>query len=120
MRLLWQVLLLSCEETPTKNQVQGAMAAASEDPKFREELGTIEQCTLLFPSLHPTAHHPTGFKLLSESEQTATLYTLLQHANQGQVKFMSAVLHQMSADIQPAPGMFPYLLHMIFSHSAIS
>ena len=24
--------------------LQGAMAAASEEPKFREELGTIEQC----------------------------------------------------------------------------
>ncbi|KAF5388854.1 hypothetical protein D9757_005648 [Collybiopsis confluens] len=58
----------------------GAMAVASEDPKFREELGTIEQ----------------WFKLLSESEQTASLYTLLQHARPGQVKFLSAVLQQMS------------------------
>lgn len=59
-----------------------AMAAASEDPKFREELGTIEQ----------------WFKLLSESEQTASLYTLLQHANQAQVKFLAAVLNQMSSE----------------------
>ncbi|KIK68919.1 hypothetical protein GYMLUDRAFT_53443 [Collybiopsis luxurians FD-317 M1] len=58
----------------------GAMAVASEDPKFREELGTIEQ----------------WFKLLSESEQTASLYTLLQHAKPSQVKFLSAVLQQMS------------------------
>ncbi|EEB87043.1 hypothetical protein MPER_15787, partial [Moniliophthora perniciosa FA553] len=35
----------------------GAMAAASEEPKFREELGTIEQ----------------WFTLLTESEQTASL-----------------------------------------------
>ncbi|KAJ3787296.1 hypothetical protein GGU10DRAFT_309389 [Lentinula aff. detonsa] len=58
----------------------GAMAVASEDIKFREELGTIEQ----------------WFKLLSESEQTASLYTLLQHARPNQVKFLSAVLQQMS------------------------
>ncbi|KAF9070862.1 hypothetical protein BDP27DRAFT_570564 [Rhodocollybia butyracea] len=56
------------------------MAVASEDPKFREELGTIEQ----------------WFKLLSESEQTASLYTLLQHAKPNQVKFLIAVLQQMS------------------------
>lgn len=37
-----------------------------------------------------------GFKLLSESEQTASLYTLLQHAKPAQVKFLSAVLQQMS------------------------
>jgi hypothetical protein len=64
----------------------GAMAVASEDPKFREELGTIEQ----------------WFKLLSESEQTASLYTLLQHARPGQVKFLSAVLQQMSDGNQTA------------------
>ncbi|KAJ3761821.1 hypothetical protein EV360DRAFT_37100 [Lentinula raphanica] len=63
----------------------GAMAVASEDIKFREELGTIEQ----------------WFKLLSESEQTASLYTLLQHAKPSQVKFLSAVLQQMS-DGHPA------------------
>ncbi|THV06712.1 hypothetical protein K435DRAFT_452198 [Dendrothele bispora CBS 962.96] len=63
----------------------GAMAAASEDPKFREELGTIEQ----------------WFKLLTESEQTASLYTLLQHTNPAQVKFLAAVLQQMSDAIPP-------------------
>ncbi|KAJ4483671.1 hypothetical protein J3R30DRAFT_3698575 [Lentinula aciculospora] len=63
----------------------GAMAVASEDIKFRAELGTIEQ----------------WFKLLSESEQTASLYTLLQHAKPTQVKFLSAVLQQMS-DGHPA------------------
>jgi len=61
------------------------MAVASEDPKFREELGTIEQ----------------WFKLLTESEQTASLYTLLQHAKPNQVKFLIAVLQQMS-DGNPA------------------
>lgn len=63
------------------------MAVASEDPKFREELGTIEQ----------------WFKLLTESEQTASLYTLLQHAKPNQVKFLSAVLQQMS-DGNPPPA----------------
>ncbi|KAK7472966.1 Flap-structured DNA-binding and RNA-binding protein [Stygiomarasmius scandens] len=63
----------------------GAMAAASEDPKFREELGTIEQ----------------WFKMLTESEQTASLYTLLQHTNPAQIKFLMAVLQQMSDAIPP-------------------
>jgi len=70
------------EELQKYETTLGAMAAASEDPKFREELGTIEQ----------------WFKLLNESEQTASLYTLLQHANQAQVKFLAAVLTQMSTD----------------------
>ncbi|KAK0212592.1 hypothetical protein DFS33DRAFT_45823 [Desarmillaria ectypa] len=55
------------------------MAVASEEPKFKEELSTIEQ----------------WFKLLSESEQTATMYTLLQNANPGQLHFLVAVLQQM-------------------------
>ncbi|KAK0486060.1 hypothetical protein IW261DRAFT_770230 [Armillaria novae-zelandiae] len=55
------------------------MAAASEEPKFKEELCTIEQ----------------WFKLLSESEQTATMYTLLQNANPNQLRFLMAVLQQM-------------------------
>lgn len=71
------------EELQKYEVTLNAMATASEDPKFREELGTIEQ----------------WFKLLSESEQTASLYTLLQHANQAQVKFLAAVLNQMSSEI---------------------
>ncbi|KAF9020459.1 hypothetical protein BDZ89DRAFT_1072201 [Hymenopellis radicata] len=55
------------------------MAVASEEPKFKEELGTIEQ----------------WFRLLSESEQTATMYTLFQTLNYGQIKFLMAVLQQM-------------------------
>ncbi|KAK0195668.1 hypothetical protein F5146DRAFT_1133127 [Armillaria mellea] len=57
----------------------GNMAVASEEPKFKEELSTIEQ----------------WFKLLSESEQTATMYTLLQNANPSQLHFLMAVLQQM-------------------------
>ncbi|KAK0473135.1 hypothetical protein EDD18DRAFT_390692 [Armillaria luteobubalina] len=55
------------------------MAVASEEPKFKEELSTIEQ----------------WFKLLSESEQTATMYTLFQNANPNQLRFLMAVLQQM-------------------------
>lgn len=57
-----------------------AMAAASEEPKFREELGTIEQ----------------WFALLTDSEQTASLYTLIQHASQEQLTFLKAVLQQLT------------------------
>ncbi|KAK1225280.1 Flap-structured DNA-binding and RNA-binding protein [Marasmius sp. AFHP31] len=58
----------------------GAMAAASEEPKFREELGTIEQ----------------WFTLLNDSEQDATLYSLIQHASQEQITFLKAILQQLS------------------------
>jgi hypothetical protein len=36
-----------------------------------------------------------GFKVLSEAERTAALYTLLQHSNQNQIRFLIAVLQQM-------------------------
>ncbi|KAJ6593640.1 hypothetical protein B0H19DRAFT_1056153 [Mycena capillaripes] len=62
-----------------------AMAEASTDVKFKEELGTIEQ----------------WFKVLSEAERTAALYTLLQHSNQNQIRFLIAVLQQMAG---PANG----------------
>ncbi|KAJ6602193.1 hypothetical protein B0H10DRAFT_2081228 [Mycena sp. CBHHK59/15] len=58
-----------------------AMAEASVDVKFKEELGTIEQCVV---------------QSLSEAERTAALYTLLQHSNQGQIWFLIAVLQQMA------------------------
>ncbi|KAJ7287764.1 hypothetical protein C8J57DRAFT_1167975 [Mycena rebaudengoi] len=65
-----------------------AMAEASVDAKFKEELGTIEQ----------------WFKVLSEAERTAALYTLLQHSNQGQIRFLIAVLQQMAG---PNPNGVP-------------
>jgi len=73
-----------------------AMAAASTDPKFREEIAAIEQ----------------WFVVLSEAERTASLYTLLQHSNQAQIKFFIAVLQQMAnavpatAGVTPATGSF--------------
>ncbi|KAJ7718005.1 hypothetical protein DFH07DRAFT_1068112 [Mycena maculata] len=60
-----------------------AMAEASVDAKFKEELGTIEQ----------------WFKVLSEAERTAALYTLLQHSNQNQIRFLIAVLQQMAGPV---------------------
>ncbi|KAK7057443.1 SAM domain-containing protein [Favolaschia claudopus] len=64
-----------------------AMAAASAEPKFNEELATIEQ----------------WFKVLSEPERTAALYTLLQHSNQSQIRFLIAVLQQMLGPAGSAP-----------------
>ncbi|KAF5351900.1 hypothetical protein D9756_007479 [Leucocoprinus leucothites] len=55
------------------------MAKASADNKFRDELATIEQ----------------WFKVLSESERTASVYTLLQHSTQDQIRFFMAVLQKM-------------------------
>ena len=37
----------------------------------------------------------TGFKVLSEAERTAALYSLLQHSTQVQIRFFITVLHQM-------------------------
>jgi superfamily II DNA/RNA helicase len=47
------------------------MAAASLDVNFKEELSAIEQ----------------WFKVLSEAERTAALYSLLQHSTQVQIRF---------------------------------
>ncbi|KAJ7078849.1 hypothetical protein B0H15DRAFT_914426 [Mycena belliarum] len=68
-----------------------AMAEASVDVKFKEELGTIEQ----------------WFKVLSEAERTAALYTLLQHSNQGQIRFLIAVLQQMAGPAGSTNGPLP-------------
>ncbi|KAF8893930.1 hypothetical protein BD779DRAFT_962995 [Infundibulicybe gibba] len=68
-----------------------AMAAASADAKFKEELTIIEQ----------------WFTILSEAEQTASIYTLLQHSNPVQIRFFIAVLQQMirteSGSAPPTP-----------------
>lgn len=72
------------------------MAVASEEPKFKEELSTIEQCPFSAPVMLQSTHtNCAGFKLLSESEQTAAMYTLLQTANPSQLHFLIAVLQQM-------------------------
>ncbi|KAH9011645.1 hypothetical protein EDB84DRAFT_1279017 [Lactarius hengduanensis] len=70
------------------------MAAASFDVNFKEELRAIEQ----------------WFKVLSEAERTATLYILLQHSTQVQIRFFITVLQQMAradpmtALLNPAVG----------------
>ncbi|WVQ82498.1 hypothetical protein IAT38_004627 [Cryptococcus sp. DSM 104549] len=69
------------------------MAAASTDQNFTEELGAIEQ----------------WFRVLSEAERTAALYSLLQHSTPVQIRFFISVLHHMAqsdpmtALLSPAP-----------------
>jgi hypothetical protein len=51
-----------------------------------------------------------GFKVLSEAERTAALYSLLQHSTQVQIRFFITVLQQMArsdpmtALLSPAMG----------------
>ncbi|MBW0523449.1 hypothetical protein O181_063164 [Austropuccinia psidii MF-1] len=56
------------------------MAAASLDVNFKEELSAIEQ----------------WFRVLSEAERTAALYSLLQSSTQVQIRFFITVLQQMA------------------------
>ncbi|KAH7096741.1 hypothetical protein BKA62DRAFT_662549 [Auriculariales sp. MPI-PUGE-AT-0066] len=56
------------------------MAAASLDANFKEELTAIEQ----------------WFRVLSEAERTAALYSLLQHSTQVQIRFFVTVLQHMA------------------------
>lgn len=89
------------------------MAAASLDVNFKEELSAIEQCKcfryLLLCCLC-TNHSHAGFKVLSEAERTAALYSLLQHSTQVQIRFFITVLQQMAradpmtALLSPAVG----------------
>jgi len=55
------------------------VTATSLETKFKAELGAIEQ----------------WFKVLSEAERTASIYTLLLHSNQDQIRFFISVLQQM-------------------------
>ncbi|KAA1079080.1 hypothetical protein PGT21_031007 [Puccinia graminis f. sp. tritici] len=69
------------------------MATASLDASFKEELSAIEQ----------------WFRVLSEAERTAALYSLLQSSTQVQIRFFITVLQQMArsdpmtALLSPAP-----------------
>src|SRR6266478_6461602 len=91
------------------------MALASLDVNFKEELSAIEQCNSTFPLYFPlsTIHSfaiPAGFKVLSEAERTAALYSLLQNSTQVQIRFFITVLQQMAradpmtALLSPAVG----------------
>ncbi|WAR53476.1 hypothetical protein PtB15_2B907 [Puccinia triticina] len=70
------------------------MATASLDASFKEELSAIEQ----------------WFRVLSEAERTAALYSLLQSSTQLQIRFYITVLQQMArsdpmtALLSPAPN----------------
>ena len=57
-----------------------SMASANVDPTYKEEVQHVDQ----------------WFRYLNEAERTATIYTLLQHSTQVQIRFFSAVLQQMS------------------------
>ena len=86
------------------------MAAASLDVNFKEELSAIEQCMYCLPSLLHILTAWIGFKVLSEAERTAALYSLLQHSTQVQIRFFITVLQQMArsdpmtALLSPAVG----------------
>jgi hypothetical protein len=56
------------------------MAKASMDANFKDELSAIEQ----------------WFRVLSEAERTAALYSLLQQSTQVQIRFFITVLQQMA------------------------
>lgn len=87
------------------------MAAASLDANFKEELSAIEQCmqshVLQFRRAYLIS---SGFRVLSEAERTAALYSLLQHSTQMQIRFFVTVLQQMArsdpmtALLSPAVG----------------
>ncbi|KAM0751432.1 hypothetical protein T439DRAFT_356251 [Meredithblackwellia eburnea MCA 4105] len=65
------------------------MATASLDANFKEELGAIEQ----------------WFRVLSEAERTAALYSLLQSSTQVQMRFFITVLQQMARSDPVAAGL---------------
>jgi hypothetical protein len=89
------------------------MAAASLDVNFKEELSAIEQCKYFHDHLYHCcliSRSFLGFKVLSEAERTAALYSLLQHSTQVQIRFFITVLQQMAradpmtALLSPAVG----------------
>ncbi|KAG2195051.1 hypothetical protein INT47_003917 [Mucor saturninus] len=57
-----------------------SMATASLDPKYKEEVQHVDQ----------------WFRYLNEAERTATIYTLLQHSTQVQIRFFMVILQQLS------------------------
>jgi hypothetical protein len=69
----------------------------------------VRQPFVVTSPLDPNAF-PTGFKVLSEAERTAALYSLLQHSTQVQIRFFITVLQQMAradpmtALLSPAVG----------------
>ena len=86
------------------------MAKASLDANFKEELSAIEQCKSISLDSNNLSNFVAGFKVLSEAERTAALYSLLQHSTQVQIRFFITVLQQMAradpmtALLSPAVG----------------
>lgn len=72
------------------------MAKASTDSKFKGELDTIESCESCRDTLHTKETYPifTGFKVLTESERTTTLYTLVEQANEDQLQFLMTAIQK--------------------------
>ena len=62
---------------------------ATAETKFKAELDTIEQ----------------WYKVLNEPERTASVYTLLLHSNQDQIRFYTSVLQQMAKPEEGKPDM---------------
>lgn len=65
-----------------------------------------------------------GFKVLSEAERTAALYSLLQHSTQVQIRFFITVLQQMARSdpmtdlLSPAMGgEFPVFFRSCWPHN---
>lgn len=99
-----------------------ALTQASLDESFTAELSAIEQCESCAEGPDATSRtleadgtlfrgvSLSGFRVLSESERTATLYSLLQHSTRTQVKFFTSVLATMaqsdplSAIMSPNPA----------------
>ncbi|KAF9966568.1 hypothetical protein BGZ70_001929 [Mortierella alpina] len=68
------------EDLSHYEQTLEEMAVVSLDTVFKDELSTIE----------------AWFRVLSEAERTAALYSLLQHSSQVQIRFFITVLQQMA------------------------
>ncbi|KAF9581395.1 hypothetical protein BGW38_001609 [Lunasporangiospora selenospora] len=68
------------EDLSNYEQTLEDMAVVSLDHTFKEGLSTVE----------------AWFRVLSEAERTAALYSLLQHSSQVQVRFFITVLQQMA------------------------
>ncbi|KAF9897941.1 hypothetical protein BX616_004727, partial [Lobosporangium transversale] len=68
------------EDLSNYEQTLEEMAVVSLDTVFKDELSTIE----------------SWFRVLSEAERTAALYSLLQHSSQVQIRFFITVLQQMA------------------------
>ncbi|KAJ2916284.1 hypothetical protein MD484_g4097, partial [Candolleomyces efflorescens] len=70
----------------------GDVAKISLNPKYKEELGTVEQ----------------WYKVLTPSERTATVYHLIQTSTQDQLRFYGSTIQRLAIfDDTPAPSSAP-------------